>query len=103
MNDLEIIKQIEKVLNVKLEKTHQFIWKSRNYILNQNNQVISIGLFDCEIDNRKLLYISFLLKDLNNLKQLELSNNQINDIFPLIDFDNLSELYLSKNQISDIS
>ena len=77
MTDLEIIRQIEKELDVKLDKLDKIKWAERCYILNSNWQVTGLGLHWCNIGN--LNRIIFLLKALINLKQLDLS-----DIYPFI-------------------
>ena len=48
MTDLDIIKQIEKELNVKLEKLKEIEWKSKGYTLNQNWKVTGLGLYMSE-------------------------------------------------------
>jgi len=101
MTDLEIIRQIEKELNVKLKKSDEIEWKSRSYTLNQEGQVIGIELCSCEIEN--LNRIISLLSALTNLTQLSLRDNQLIDISPLSALTNLTQLSLSNNQVSDIS
>jgi len=100
MTDLDIIKQIEKELNIKLEKLDEIEFSSKGYTLNQNGQVTGLGLYECEIKN--LNRIISLLKALSNLTELNLWDNQLSDISPLKDL-NLTELNLSGNQLSDIS
>jgi small GTP-binding protein len=101
MSELDIIKQIEEILNVKLEKLSEFKWNSKGYILNRNREVTGLGLSDCKI--RNLNRIISPLKDLTNLTGLHLSSNQLSDISLLKDLKNLTELKLSINQLSDIS
>ena len=48
MTDLDIIKQIEQELNVKLEKVYR-IGYGKGYTLNQNGQVTGLGLSYCKI------------------------------------------------------
>ncbi len=48
MTDLDIIKQIEKALNVKLEKLEKIEWDSKGYTINQNKQVIGLILSHCK-------------------------------------------------------
>lgn len=45
MTDLEIIKQIEKELNVKLEKCNKIEWNRKGYTLNQNGQVTGLDQY----------------------------------------------------------
>jgi Leucine-rich repeat (LRR) protein/GTPase SAR1 family protein len=123
MSDLDIIKQIEKTLNVKLKEVKIIEWESQCYVLNQNGEVSALGLDDCNIINLKsiiyllkdLKYLSELdlrknelenishLKELMNLTSLNLSLNKLTDISPLKEFVNLSSLNLSSNYLSDIS
>ncbi|MBN1352955.1 leucine-rich repeat domain-containing protein, partial [candidate division KSB1 bacterium] len=100
MTDLDIIKQIEKELNVKLIKVDD-IGFGGGYSLNQNGQVTGISLFGCRI--KKLNRIISLLKELRNLGELQLTANQLSDISPLKALMNLTELNLGGNQLSDIS
>jgi len=100
MTDLDIIKQIEKELNIKLEKLDE-IPEEKGYTLNQNGQVTGLGLYNCKIKN--LNRIISPLKELTNLTELHLRDNQLSDISPLKDLTNLTELDLSTNQLSDIS
>jgi GTPase SAR1 family protein len=101
MTDLEIIGQIEKELNVKLEKLDEIKWNNKGYTLNQNGQVTGLGLYRFEIAN--LNRIISPLKELTSLTQLDLHNNQLSDISPLKELTDLTELSLSQNQLSDIS
>ncbi|OFX50247.1 MAG: hypothetical protein A2046_06960 [Bacteroidetes bacterium GWA2_30_7] len=103
MNDLEIIKQIEEILDVKLEKKIEIGWVSKAYSLNQSGQVTGVGLNDCKIDNKKLKQLITSLKEFKSLIKLSLTDNKINDIFSLKELKNLINLDLTKNQISDIS
>ena len=45
MTDLKIIKQIEKTLKIKLPK-HDNIKFAKGYTINQNGQVLGLGLFN---------------------------------------------------------
>ena len=71
MTDLDIIKQIEKQLNVKLEKLDKIEFGSKGYALNQNGQVTGLGLHKCDIKN--LNRIISPLKALTNLMVLNLN------------------------------
>jgi len=101
MTDLDIVKNIEKELNVKLEKLDKIEWWGRNgYTLNQNGQVTGLVLHSCEIKN--LNRIISLLKELKNLTKLSLGRNELSDISPLKELMNLMELNLDSNRFSDI-
>jgi hypothetical protein len=97
MSDLKFIKQIEKELNIKLEKLDEISWTSKGYTLNQNGQVIGLGLCDCKIVN--LNRIISPLKELTSLTQLYLPSNQLSDISPLKELINLKKLWLLQNNI----
>jgi len=101
MTDLDIIKQMEKILNVTLGKRDILYSGSRCYTLNQNDEVTGLNLYDCKLKN--LYSIISPLKDLTKLTTLSLSFNQLSDISPLMDLTNLERLQLHSNQISDIS
>jgi internalin A len=101
MSDIEIIKQIEKELNIKLKKLDEIKYNSRCYTLNLNGHITGLILYECEIKDINRI-ISFL-ENLNNLNRLSLHGNQISDISPLQNLRSLSELELSMNQIIDIS
>jgi len=101
MTDLEIIRQIEKELDVKLDKLDEIKWNSKGYTLNQDGQIIGIRLYACKIKNLNRI-ISPLLT-LTNLTQLSLISNQLSDISPLSALTNLMQLSLISNQVSDIS
>jgi len=100
-NDHSIIQQIEKELNVTLEKLDIIEWNSRGYVLNENERVIGLALYDCNIND--LTHIIFLLRELEHLILLNLVNNRINNLMPLNQLSNLTTLYLRYNQISDLS
>ena len=86
MTDLDIIKQIEKELDVKLDKKDE-IEHSKGYTLNENGQVTGLGLSHYELKN--LNRVISLLKELTNLTELNLVENQISDISPLKAMTNL--------------
>ena len=81
MTDLDIIKQIEKELNIKLEKLDGMKFGSEGYTLNQNGQVTGLGFWECNIKNLNRIISS--LKALTNLTNLQLIRSQLRDISPL--------------------
>ena len=101
MNDLDIIKQIEKELDIELKQLDTIAWNSKGYTVNESEQVTGLGLYQCNIEN--LRRIIFLLGDLSHLTSLNLTDNQISDLSPLNQFSNLTALYLRYNQVSDLS
>ncbi len=100
-NDLEIIKQIEKELGCELEQVKEIEWNTRGYVLNEQAEVVGLGLYDCEIGDLKR--IIYLLKELKKMTLLNSSRNQLSDISVLKELKNLTQLDLSDNLISDIS
>jgi len=107
MSDLEIIKKIEELVSqtsgkkIVLKEIEAFDWNTRGYILDKQDNVIGISLYECKLFNINNLV--FLLKGLKNLEALDLGLNQIVDISPLKELKNLTSLHLDRNQIVDIS
>ncbi|MCP4269821.1 MAG: TIR domain-containing protein [Candidatus Brocadiaceae bacterium] len=99
MKDLDIIKQIEKELNVLLIETTDK--RSNVYNLNKFGQITYLGLDNCNLTN--LNRTIPMLKELSNLTELALTDNHLTDISALKSLQNLEGLYLQDNQISDIS
>lgn len=124
MTDLEQLKKIERIINEKLTQytldKNTMEWTERcGYRLNNEQQVISLNLRDCKLENinflaslknltrldlryNQLRDIS-ILKELNGLTKLLLGHNKINKIEPLKELINLTLLDLSVNQLSEIS
>jgi small GTP-binding protein len=100
MKDLDIIKQIGKELNVRVERLDELSWNNTGYIINYNG-AIGLYLQDCNIIDLKR--IISLLKDLKKLTELNLYDNKLIDISPLKDLKNLRSLSIGHNQLSDIS
>lgn len=73
--------------------------KAGDYILNQNNEIIKLSLYQRFIFN-KTKNLSFL-SELKSLSHLVLSDNDISDISVISDLKNLTEIYLDGNEISD--
>jgi len=101
MTDLDIIKLIEKELNIKLENLDALKWDSSGYILDKNKLIT--GLCLCKSKIIDLHKIIFLIKKLASLTDLTLSEIQLNDITPLSELTNLTRLHLYHNQISNIA
>jgi small GTP-binding protein len=110
VKDLEIIKQIEEEIRDKGKKEKE--WKlirfkpniiggSLGYSSDENGNVYGLNLNSV---NYKEIILDFpFLKNLTNLTQLDLKNNQISDISFLQNLTKLIQLDLKNNQISDIS
>ncbi len=101
MSDIEIIRQIEKELNLRLKSLKTIDRDSEGYTLNQNEQVTGLSLYFCNF--KALEKIISHLKNFKSLTTLELSGNKISDISHLKDLKNITELNLGNNQISDVS
>jgi small GTP-binding protein len=108
--NLEIIKQIEEEIKDKGKKEKEWKLKrfkpnsiggSIGYSSDENGNVYGLNLNSVNYKER-ILDFSFL-KNLTNLTQLDLKNNQISDISFLQNLTNLIQLDLKNNQISDIS
>jgi len=95
------LQQIEKELNITLEKLDKIEWRRKGYVLNEKGQVTGLSCYDCEI--KDLNRIIEPLKDLRNLSWLNLSYNKISELSGLKDLSNLRELSLWDNQISELS
>ncbi len=100
MSDLQVIKQLEQKLGVKLKHNidHRVL---RSYVLNEHDHVIELGLYGCGITDMQI--IIDLLLQLRSLQVLNLSNNQLTDVSPLNDLTSLKELNLAHNQLTDVS
>ncbi len=101
MTDLQIIKEIENELDVKLEKVDELKWNTKGYILKNRNKIIGLSLYEYKINNLNRVFED--LKNLKNLITLSLGSNVITDISFLKDLKNLTTLDLSYNQITDYS
>ena len=100
MSDLEVLKEIEKIIGKELKPCPDNInimdWGAKNcYLLNDYQQIIGLNL-----RNNQLSDIS-VLKELKKLIQLNLSDNKLNEISALKELKNLTQLDLSNNQISN--
>jgi len=96
----QAIQQIEKELNIKLEKLEKIEWTSKGYMLNEKGHITGLGLYDCNI--RDLNRISTSLQNLPFLTYLELGKNEINNLIPIRNLMVLTELSLWGNQISNL-
>lgn len=50
MNDLDTIKQLEKILQIELGELEEIDWDSRGYTINQNGQATGFGFNNCKIE-----------------------------------------------------
>ncbi len=98
MTDEQILKKLEKQLNIKFEKVNKINLFDKKPCFEINNGNIT-GLLIRNVIIEDLSLISKLV----NLEELYLSDNQIKNISDLKILKNISELDLSNNQIKDIS
>ena len=124
-DDLEVIKEIEKVLGFEISRTwrDEEISAELRYTTNEIDQVIGLNLRNSgrikanidlsiieelkqlqhlDLRNNRLSDYSFLQK-LNQLQWLGLSSNRLSDISFLNELIQLKNLYLSHNRLRDIS
>ncbi len=103
MNDFDYLRQIEKELGIKLDRLEKFDedFFELGYVVNINNQITGLGLYNCHINDLKRIINP--LKLLKNLSTLDISDNELYDLGLLVQFDNLTHLYIAKNRISDLS
>ena len=104
MLDMDVIKEIEKELDVVLMHVDcvQFDKKSvASYATDKSGHVCAISLEDLRLT--KLDRVILSLSRLSNLTALNLSHNQIEDISQLKALPNLTQLTLRSNKIVEIS
>ncbi len=100
-NERQAIQQIEKELNISLEKLSEIRWFSVGYTVNDSGEITGIGLCDREV--KDLNRIISILKELKSLTSLDLGYNQLTDISALKELKSLTRLELWRNRIVDIS
>jgi len=100
MSDLDIIKEIEEILNVKLKELDGIEPEDKGYTLNKNMELVGLSLYDCEIENLKCIISP--LKYLKKLTELYLSDNTIINVTPLKNLTQLAKLVLETNRIRNI-
>jgi hypothetical protein len=102
MNDLDILNQIGKTINVQIKESDKPTdYGNTGYNHDKNGHVIGLSLVRCDL--KDLNGIAFLLKQLPYLQEMNFSDNQLTDISPLKDFNKLTTLILRSNEIGDIS
>ncbi|MDX1911488.1 MAG: hypothetical protein SFV22_08395, partial [Saprospiraceae bacterium] len=88
MTDLEIIKEIEKELGVKLSNVKTIDHSTTGFTVN-GKHVTGIGVFAKGI--KDISIIAYWLSKLNYLTFINFDKNQIEDITPLKDFVNIEK------------
>jgi len=96
--ELQIIKELEKSLNIQIPEVANIDWYILGYTYSQN-KINKLGLCNCKIQTKDLS----LIEELVNLELLDLSQNQITEIQSLNKLVNLQKLSLDSNQIEDTS
>ncbi len=98
LTDLEIIAQLEKRIVRKLEKLDEVEWTSVGYQLNDQQQVIGLGLYQCNLSE-----LPAEIVQLQNLQELYLRSNNLSELPAEIgQLQNLQELYLDSNNLSEL-
>ena len=96
--DLDIIKQLEQTIGIKLEKLDKIWTFSVGYMQNERNQITGLSLSECDLKE----FPPLILK-LQNLTELSLINNKLGELPPsIIELQNLTELDLVSNQLSNL-
>jgi internalin A len=123
MTDLEIIKQIEKELNIKLSRISLKNGLNTGYELNESREIVSICIGNCSLNDfdkilsfllefkalnklilRKIQPVDFSkINRLNRITELDLSENEIVDISFLKEMSQLTHLTISRNNITNIA
>jgi internalin A len=102
-HDQIILKNIEDLLEIKLEQVAEIRFTAQSYSVNEIGAVNELSLSDCGIDTQKLQMLVAILPSLTNLTQLDLWDNHFDDISELAKLKNLTSLDLGFNNITDIS
>lgn len=101
MNDLELIKELEKILKKAIPKVDESLHFQEGFKMKDEMIVTELSLMNYSISD--LQVVVPLIRKFKHLVLLNLSLNDIADISSLADFDNLSTLILWRNEIKDIS
>jgi internalin A len=94
--DLEIIRQLEKQLKIKLNQLEEINFAQIGYVVDEQGNVTGLSLYGVGINDISAI------KRLTNLNDLYLYSNLITDISAVMNLTNLSKLYLGSNKITDI-
>lgn len=105
MTDLDVMKEIEAIVNLKFVKLAQRNFFANGYILNPKGRITDLYFFNWPLN---LLQIRSQLLQLKRLTTLSVFNLQIFDILhmdisPLKDLKNLTGLFCNGTCIEDIS
>lgn len=100
MNDIDIIRHIEREIGTKLEQVElaELRWEGRHYGLNYLGEVVGIDL-----NRLGLTELPDALFELSNLEFLSLSDNQLNALPPKIgDLVNLENFFVFNNNLTTL-
>jgi Leucine-rich repeat (LRR) protein len=78
MNDIDIIRELSRELNVRIDNAKSFMRDSVGYILNDKQEVMRLSLYNCNLATVKR--ISTHLAKLKALTELNLEQNKLSDI-----------------------
>lgn len=101
MSDLDIVRELEKTLNIKIPKRDKSTKVGRGYNLNELNQVVELSLVRCSFG--ELAEHVNILKNFKHLELLDLGFNRIRNYSFLADLDQLKSLSLRANRLIDCS
>ncbi len=117
----EIIQQLEQNIGRKFEGLNEIDWASVDYVQNNNNQIIRLSLYGCNLkklpleitklqdltelnlDRNQLTNLPSEIAKLQNLTKLKLSWNKLTNLPPEIGkLQNLTELFLDGNRLTNL-
>lgn len=101
MNDLEIIRQLEKLLSINLEIREKSVGMPVGYTLNLNNHVEDISL--TQIPLSKVTEVGKLLSFLDELRYLRITYSGLVDLSAFSSLDKLLVLSVPQNKIHNLS
>ena len=101
----ELIKELEKELNIKLSKKLSTNRRVKPYSTDKEGNITSINIYDLGLSKIPSVFSNpkYLPELKEYLTDLDLSFNQITDISALKELKNLEYICLNNNQITDIS
>ncbi|CAN2041547.1 hypothetical protein GMMP15_530005 [Candidatus Magnetomoraceae bacterium gMMP-15] len=95
---MQIIKQLEKEIGIKLKELEKIEWYSPGYKLDENKDIVELFLCFCELEK-----IPVEIGELKNLQLLDLSSNKLTSLPAEIgELKNLLSLYLSSNKLTSL-
>jgi GTPase SAR1 family protein len=101
--DREIIEKIEGLVGRELKQVRKIVWNTKGYTVNDAGEVVGLGLFFFEIDNKKLQTLAETLGTFGSLTTLYLGYNKLTDVSALGTLTSLTDLNLGYNKLTDVS